>query len=140
MMGLLRTRLYPPDLGVFFWDFQGNIVNGTVTYLIHHGTGVRAPDDLLWRITRNCYVRRMYVRVRTNTLNGNAVFTLNVNAVGSALVVTLAAGVLTGENLVNAVALNAGDGISLEVDTTAAGAGQIQVTSVVVELCYVDHL
>lgn len=67
----------------------------------------------------------LYIKSASNSLNGNAVFTVKKNGVATALVVTFGAGVTSGNDTVNSISVSPGDIITITVDTTAASTGEL---------------
>lgn len=74
-----------------------------------------------WRIPRAGTIRNMRVRHNITAGNGNAiVYTLLVNGVATALTVSLASTAADGSDLVNTVAVAAGDLVSVRATKAAA--------------------
>lgn len=114
---------------------------GPDVYAVGAG-GFLGPHDLCANVVevdiivpRTGTLKNMYVRCSANTLNGDAVVQADINGVGTALQVTLAAGVLSGSDLVNEVAVTAGQRVSIEI-WDMAGAGQIDDLRATFEIEY----
>lgn len=79
-------------------------------------TGIAPLAPVQWRAPRAGTLRSLRVRHNTPTGNGNdVVYTLRVNGVATALTVTVASTSADGSNLVNSVAVVAGDLLDIEV-------------------------
>jgi len=120
----------------FFYGMNANLAFGNTKYLYPGSLGnTMAADNLQIPITRDAYLRRIFVR-STNTLNANTVFTVMDDGGASALTCTLGAGVDEGD-ATGLVAMSAGDRLSVQIDTTASGAGQISNLTVTLEFCVI---
>jgi hypothetical protein len=96
----------------------------TTRYLTPGFDGVTAPTTpVQFRVPKAGTLRRLRVRHNTGAGNGLAiVYTVRVNGVASALTVSMASTAADGSDLVNTVAVAAGDLIDIEV-TKAASVG-----------------
>lgn len=106
--------------------FGNNSVTATTTtrYLVPGYTAGTAPTaPVQYRLPSAGTVRRLRVRHNTGAGNGLAiVYTVRINGVASAVTVSLASTATDGSDLVNTVAVAAGDLIDIEV-TKAASVG-----------------
>lgn len=117
------------------FGYSGSVGFNTTGYL---GPGA---DDVLFGeaggralMPRAGVLRSLRVFLDANTLNGNAVVTVRVNGVDTALQVTLPAGVTEGQDLDDQVAVAAADRVTVEIDTTAAGVGGANAPRACLEL------
>jgi len=79
-------------------------------------------------------LRNMRVRHNATGAGGDIVYTAQINGVNTALTVTLNGSASDGSDLVNTVAIAAGDLISIEVNTTSMSTPSPTEVYVVVEL------
>lgn len=115
---------YPPlSVCLFTWNALVAIPTASTVYLAQDGATM-VGDNLRFPVPRVGVLRNLKIRLNSNTLTSNVVFTVFVNGAPTALTVTLAAGVLVGEDIVNTVAVAIGppaDVVSLQVVTGATG-------------------
>jgi len=106
--------------------FGANSVSATTTtrYLWPSYDDSLCPTSpVQYRAPRAGTLQKLYVKHNTPAGNGNAiVYTLRINGVASALTVSLASTAADGSDLVNTVAVAAGDLLDIEV-TKAASVG-----------------
>jgi len=109
-----------------FLHWGSNAISSTTStrYLQPGYDSALAPlTAIQYRAPAACKLRNMRVRHNTPAGNGLAVvYTLRINGVASALTVSMASTATDGSNLVNTVAVAAGDLIDIEV-TKAASIG-----------------
>lgn len=104
---------------------------GVTYYYSFFSGGVNTVESAAQFVTpRAGLARKLNVRIRLNTLDNNAVFTLRVNGVSTSITVTVSAG-QTGVfvDSTNSVSVSAEDLIVLSADTTAASSGSITIGS-----------
>ena len=80
---------------------------------------------ITWRVPRNGTIKNMRVRIEVpaGTSTTALTFTLQVNAINTALAVTMAANAADGSNLANSVVVSAGDRVSVEISKAAVVTG-----------------
>lgn len=121
---------------VLFWGNNSVSATTTTRYLSPGFDQTLAQTTpVAFRVPRAGTIRNMYVIHNTGAGNGSAiVYTLRVNGVATALSVSLASTGSTAEDIVDTVAVVAGDRIDIEV-TKAASVGSSPVdVNVTVEL------
>ncbi len=97
--------------------------------------GIAPTTPIQFEVTRAATLRNM--RVRHNNPGGTGAiitYTLRVNGVATALSVGLASTSATGSDLVNSVAVAAGDTLDVEVTKAAAAGGGSRIPMVEVEM------
>lgn len=109
-------------LAVFGWDHATTIGTSLTKYLNHAGS-VQSTDLLRVPVLRAGVMRNLFVVYNANGITSNSTFTLlvNDNPPAGGPVVTLGSGVLTGSDIVNTIAVVAGDQLSLQVQTGTTG-------------------
>lgn len=120
-----------PMLG---WGNSG--VSGTTTtrYLTpFFDDSLAKTSPTQFRVTRAGTIRKLRIRHNSPAGNGNnIVYTLRVEGVATALSVTMASTDTDGSDLVNSVAVNAGDRLDIEVTKGASvGISPSDITAVV---------
>lgn len=117
------TTALPQTAAQLIFGAESVATNTSVKYLRPGYTPDPAPTDPVQvPLTRGGTLRNMYIH-QTGDGNGtNLTYTVRINNVATALAVTLASTDDSAFNIVNSVAVNAGDLIDIEV-TKAGGVG-----------------
>jgi hypothetical protein len=99
-------------------------------------TGLASTTDIYRiRVTRAGTLQNLVVMQNTpSTASGTVTYTVNVNGVSSALTVTIAGNVTTGQDFVHTVSVNQGDQLTLQVTKTASVSPAVSQVIVTVEL------
>lgn len=106
----------------FVWGNSGVTATTTTRYLTPGYTDTTAlTTPVQFRAPFACTARRLYIRHNTPAGNGNSiVYTLRVNGTASSLTVSIASTSADGNDLLNTVAIVAGDLIDIEVTKAAS--------------------
>lgn len=110
------------DAAVLTWGNNSVAATTTTRFLSPwYDESTAQTVAVAWRAPRDGSIRSMRVRHNITAGNGNPiVYTLLVNGVATALAVSLASTAADGSDLVDAVAVVAGDLLSLRVTKAAA--------------------
>lgn len=115
----------------------GSILQTTQTRYLFPGydeNNATIDDQFRWRVPRPGTLKRMYVMQNVpSSSTSNITYTLMVNGSATALAVTLAANVSTGQDTVDSVFVNAGDQIAIRVTKAASISPSVQRVVVAVE-------
>lgn len=108
--------------GILGWGANSVAASTTTRYLYPwFSDNLAETGPIQWRAPRAFTARNMRVRHNTTAGNGNAiVYTLRVNSVATALAVSLASTASDGQDLIDAIAVAAGDLVDIQVTKAAA--------------------
>lgn len=101
-------------------DIAGSVTTRFLTPW-YSTTAIAPTNEVQWAVTRAGTMRRMFVNARLAgaPIGSNITYTLRVNGVNTLLAVTMAATATSASNLVNSVAVNPGDLVSVSVTKSA---------------------
>lgn len=113
-------------------SYNGGTIGNSLTYYISADSGTYDGTDttnLGGLMAASGTVNNLYINLKTNTYNGNSVYTLMKNGVATTVTLTLAATVLTGSDTTNSFTFVAGDKLALRGVSTAATTGSLTILS-----------
>ncbi len=106
------------------------IASGLISYFAANGSDIESIENYVqFPLPRDGMVRSFTIKITSNSLDGHATLTLRINGADTGIWITVPAGATGVYSNGNTAEAMAGDLFSIEVDTTAAGSGELQYVS-----------